>query len=94
MIFSNMTVEEALKLATDAELRAFLEDKADVIDSQEKRHASEIKALERAIELTDEQVYFARQLLDELEESLRHAKSGKHAREIFQHVVSEGYFER
>lgn len=49
MVFSNMTVKEAVKHATNEELREFIEQRSDFFDSQEARHA----------------------------------KSGKHAREIF-----------
>lgn len=53
----------------------------------------EVRSLRRSEELAWEQVGFARDLIETLQNQLQSAKSGKHARKIFQSCLGNSYFE-
>lgn len=71
------------------QLREILDQEVAKIAVLEKEN----KRLERNNELAWEQVGFARDLIETLQNQLQSAKSGKHAREIFKSCLDNGYFE-
>lgn len=94
MIFDNMTLREAIKYGTCEEVAALVETRAHELDSAEEKHAAEVKALDRAVELLEEQLFFARELLCNVEERLRRCTSAKQARGAFAQECAESLFER
>lgn len=53
-----------------------------------------LKSAERIEELLREQIYFAKEILDEIEIVLKKARSLKEMRKQFIMIVENGYFER
>jgi hypothetical protein len=93
-----MNIKEVLKYRSSVMSKEdIIEMMLDYVEDQEfeevERKKQE-KNADRRNDILEEQLYFARELLDEIEKELKTAKSGKQAREIFQLAVENGYFER
>lgn len=92
---SNMTLEEILRLHPDVQVKD-VEHLIGLHSEQALENQKELARLRRDVELSHEQLEFARQLLDSYEAQLNNGsiKSAKQAKEAFKSVIENGYFER
>lgn len=90
MHISNMTVDEVMNYGTDQQKINYMQQ---LIDQRDNAIA-EYKNQSRSLELAEEAVYFARELLDEIELGLNISRSIGQARKAFTTSVENSYFER
>lgn len=89
MNFTNMTFEEALRFQNKD---VVFEKAIEFLDEQEKLR-KELKQEQRNSELLHEQLSFARDFIESLEKGLQSVTSAKQARELFQRIYENSYFE-
>lgn len=88
---SNQNLEELLRYSDLPEsLANKITEELDKLEGIKK----ELKLAERTIELQNEQLYFARELIDNIESGLNGVTSAKQAREWFVRAYENGQFER
>jgi chromosome segregation ATPase len=95
MIHSNFTLQEVLRYSENEP--GFVEavrERVDDLYSKVEKAESEQRYLQSRIEALEEQLYFARVLIDNIEISLERCNSAKQARNALQDALSESYFER
>lgn len=88
----NYTFEEHLRYNADKFPEGFLELLTQQLGLDTP--ADKSKSAERTEELLREQIYFAKEILDEIEIALKKARSLKEMRKQFVMIVENGYFER
>jgi hypothetical protein len=81
--------EEVLQYGTDEQVRERL---ASLIDEVEKLNLD--KSQERRLELLEEQLYFANELIDNLEKGLGEITRLTEYKKFFEANLSNSYFER
>lgn len=91
-ITSNLSLKEILILYPNTKVSEIEGLLLDLMDGKGEKD-KELRAAERSIELTHEQVCFAAQEICELEQALNEVTSAKQAREAFRRIRENSYFE-
>lgn len=86
---SNVSLQEKIKLGLNLEPP----DLEEIFDEVEQLK-SEVEQFAKSEELLSEQLSFARELLENIENDLHTCKSAKQAKEAFSKACDESFFER
>lgn len=90
MYLSNMSIEEARKYGTYEQLLESLEQEENELIKIKK----ESKLLERNYEVISEQLYFAREIIDQLEEALKQTTRLSEFKKEFTMILENSFLER
>lgn len=90
MYASNMSLEERVRLGViPQECMDIVEEAQQKLIEMEK----ELNYYKGREELLSEQVYFAREVIGNIQEGVKQARSVGQARQAVEHALAEGYFE-
>lgn len=92
--FSNMTLEEHIRYnpafsSLPPELELYLEELAHEMDEQ----FNAVRNLNRALEIAEEQAYFARELVESIKEVTKSHTRARNIKQAIDRLIESSYFE-